>query len=89
MEDVLDKNVYVKERYLRVLVGAVGIAGVLLTDWVPAWIAIAAIYPLCTAMVEWDPLYGLVSFFDRKRPESIHREVYRLIGRPPTTQFHL
>lgn len=88
MEDVLDKNVYLKERYLRFLVGAVGIAGVLM-DWMPAWIAIAAVYPLCTAIVEWDPLYGLVSFFQRKRPASAHHDVFRLISRPPTTQFHL
>lgn len=52
----LDKNIWHRERIARTLLGSILLL-LVLYNIAPIWIAVLALYPLATALVEWDPIY--------------------------------
>ena len=60
MTHVLSSNISTAEQARRYVIGAALIAFVLANPAFPAWIALLACYPICTALIQWDPVNFLI-----------------------------
>ncbi|WP_455204532.1 YgaP family membrane protein [Kaarinaea lacus] len=64
-KSIMDFNLGFYEKCNRVLVGSALLMLAMLTDEIPTLFALAALYPLLTAIVAWDPLYAVMSSFGK------------------------
>ena len=55
----MDFNIGMNDRVNRIIVGSMLILALMVTDNTPAWIALAALYPVLTAIIAWDPVYAV------------------------------
>lgn len=56
MNTSIDLNLGRSEALRRLVLGSGLIGAVLLSPSVPSWVALAACYPIFTAIMQWDPM---------------------------------
>ena len=57
----MSSKIGIFEQIVRYGIGALLIVLAVITLQIPLWFAFVATYPIFTAMVQWDPLYALIS----------------------------
>ena len=71
MKTMMDKNVSRAESFRRYAIGILIMGVFLANPELPAWIPLLALYPLATALNQWDPLNAV---FDAViRTINLHR----------------
>jgi len=71
MKTVMDKNINRSEATRRYVIGSLILAAFLMNSSLPVWVPLVALYPLATAMNQWDPLNALFDAVIRKI--NLHR----------------
>ena len=71
MKSMMDKNVSRAESFRRYAIGTLILAVFLTNTGLPVWVPLLALYPLATALNQWDPLNAV---FDAViRAINLHR----------------
>jgi len=71
MKTIMDKNVSRAESFRRYAIGLLVMGVFLANPGLPAWMPLLALYPLATALNQWDPLNAV---FDAViRAINLHR----------------
>jgi hypothetical protein len=70
------------EAVIRVFAGTTLILAVLVNPTVPPWLALAAIYPVMSGIIQWDPLIGAFLLLYKK--QFMSRNVKRYLSQTPT-----
>ena len=71
MKNIMDKNINRSEAMRRYAIGTLILAAFLLNSQMPVWVALVALYPLATAMNQWDPLNAMFDAIIRRI--NLHR----------------
>jgi hypothetical protein len=56
MKTVMDTNITRAETYRRYAIGVLILGAFLMNPGLPVWVALVALYPIATAINQWDPL---------------------------------
>lgn len=70
-------NVNRAEAIRRYVLGSGLIAAVLISPAVPAWIALAACYPIFTAMIQWDPINAVSQRIVNSSSKAVKDAMFR------------
>ena len=62
---IMDFNVGTKDKVNRLIVGFGLIIFAMTMSGTPPWIALAALYPILTAIVAWDPVYAVYTMLSK------------------------
>lgn len=63
------------EAVVRIFTGTMLILAVLLNTTAPPWLALVAIYPIMSGIIQWDPLVGVFLFFRNKLTYYLCRKI--------------
>lgn len=62
MNEFLKENLGAVGVVIRLMLGALLLATTLVSNAVPVWVALFAVYPVMTAIMIWDPVYAAIRF---------------------------
>ena len=65
----MNSNVRAHEQVIRPVLSILIAVAVLLLPQLPPWLALVAIYPFFTALIEWDPFYAVFNALRAKHGE--------------------
>ena len=71
MKTAIYTNINRSEAMRRYAIGALILGAFLVSPSMPAWVALVALYPLATAMNQWDPLNAVFEAVIRRI--NLHR----------------
>jgi hypothetical protein len=73
MNEFLKENLGTVGVVIRLMLGALLLAAILVSNVVPVWVALIAVYPVITAIMIWDPVYAAIRFVRASIAGSPHK----------------